>query len=307
MMSRARSFLDGREVWLFLLGMVILASMITPNFFTAFNIGNLLNQSSIYGMLAIGQFLAILSGGYDLSVAAIMALSSVIVAKFAGGNIIIVSCAAILSGVLLGLLNGLCITYGKVPSMIATLAVAGIARGLAFNFTAQAISVDHPFIKFLGGSISIFSYSTIIWIILIVLFSLFMYFSRTGNYIYAVGGNENTASLAGINTTRIKIIVYTLSGLIAGMAGILFVVRSSSGVPHVGNGWEMDTIASVVIGGSRISGGVGRVSSAMGGVLVYMLIRNALNIIGLDPFFQDIIKAIIILLAVGLSLIRSKK
>jgi ribose/xylose/arabinose/galactoside ABC-type transport system permease subunit len=303
----SRKVMAGKEVWLVLLGMVILASVLTPNFFTAFNIGNLLNQSSIYGMLAIGQFLVILSGGFDLSVAAIMALSSCIIAKYGVDNIYLTMGVAILAGLALGMVNGLSITYGKVPPMIATLAVAGIARGLAFNITAQAISVDHPAIKFLGGGIGIFSYSTIIWIVVAVIFAAFLYLTRTGTYIYAVGGNEDTARLAGVKTDRIKLLVYTLSGLVSGIAGILFVIRATSGVPHVGVGWDLDTIAAVVIGGSRVNGGVGKLTSAMAGILIYMLIRNALNIIGLDPFFQDIIKAIIILTAVGVSLIRVSK
>lgn len=306
-LNNARKLIAGKGVWLVLLGMIILASVITPNFFTAFNIGNLLNQSSTYGLLAIGQFLVILSGGFDLSVAAIMALSSCIIAKYGSENIYLYIGLAVLLGTLLGFINGLSITYGKVPPMIATLAMAGIARGLAFNTTAQAISVEHPVIKFLGGSIGIFSFSTIIWIVLIVIFSLFLYYSRTGVYIYAVGGNEDTSRLAGIKVNRIKLLVYTLSGLVSGMAGVLFVIRAASGVPHVGIGWELDTIAAVVIGGTRLNGGVGKLHSAMAGVLIYMLIRNALNIIGLDPFFQDIFKAIIILIAVGVSLIRVTK
>lgn len=307
MINATRKALAGNEVWLVLLGMVVLASILTPNFFTAFNIGNLLNQSSIIGMLAIGQFFVILSGGFDLSVAAIMAFSSCIIAKYGVDHIYLVMIVATLAGLLLGFVNGLSVTYGKVPPMIATLAVAGIARGLAFNTTAQAISVEDQVIKFLGGSVGIFSYSTLMWIALVVIFSLFLYLTRTGTYIYAVGGNEDTARLAGIKTNRIKLLVYSLSGFVSGLAGVLFVIRAASGVPHVGVGWELDTIAAVVIGGTRVNGGVGKLPSAMAGVLIYMLIRNALNIIGLDPFFQDIIKAVIILMAVGVSLVRNSK
>lgn len=306
-MEKIRATIKGREIWLILLGMVFIASSLTPNFFTVYNIRNLLNQTSIYGILAIGQFLVILCGGFDLSVAAIMAFSSVFIAYNSSGNIYIILLLTVLIGLVFGILNGLSITFGKVPPMIATLAVAGIARGLAFNTTAQAISVDVPLLNYLRGSLWVFSYSTITWIILIIIFSMFLAVSRTGNYIFAVGGNENTAKLAGIMSGRIKLIVYSLSGMISGIAGILFVVRSFSGVPHVGVGWELDTIAAVLIGGTRINGGVGKLPSAMAGMLVYMLIRNALNIIGFDPFFQDIIKAVVILIAVGLSQIQFKK
>lgn len=302
-----KKVLNGNEEWLILLAFVIFASILTPNFFTEFNLKNLLNQSALTGMLAIAQFLVILSGGFDLSIAAIMALSSCIIAKYGTAGILPTIFIALAVGALLGSFNGLSITYGKVPPMIASLAMMGIARGIAFNITAQAISVDNPLINLLAGEIGIFSYSTIIWILVIILVSLFLYLTRTGTYIYAVGGNEDTARLAGIHVRKIKILVYTLSGFIASLAGVLFVIRANSGVPHVGTGWELDTIAAVVIGGTRLNGGKGKLSSAMAGVLIYMLIRNALNIIALDPFFQDIIKAFIILLAVGISLIRNSK
>jgi ribose/xylose/arabinose/galactoside ABC-type transport system permease subunit len=296
--------LSGNGVWLILLGMVVLATILTPNFFTEFNIRNLLSQSAMLGMLTIAQFLVILSGGFDLSVAAIMAMSSCIIAKYGVANIWPYIILAILLSLALGFVNGISITKGKVPPMIATLAMAGIARGLAFNTTSQSLSVDNPIIKALGNSISIFSYSTIIWIITAILISLFLYFSKIGTYIYAVGGNEGTSRLAGIKVNRIKILVYSLSGLISGLAGVLFVIRAQSGVPGAAVGWELDTIAAAVIGGTRLNGGEGRLPSAIAGVLIYMLIRNALNIIGLDPYFQDIIKAVIILVAVGLGMIR---
>jgi ribose transport system permease protein len=299
--------ISGNGVWIILLGMVVLASILTPNFFTVYNLGNLLSQSALIGVLAIAQFLVILSGGFDLSVAAVMALSSCIIAKYGVVDIFPFIMLALFVGLVLGFVNGISITFGKVPPMIATLAMMGIARGLAFNITAQAISVNHPLIKALGDYTGIFSYSTIIWIVLIVAVSSFLYFSRTGTYIYAVGGNEDTARLAGIKVKSIKLLVYSLSGLISAVAGVLFVIRASSGVPHVGTGWELDTIAAIVIGGTRLNGGHGKLSSAMAGVLIYMLIRNALNIIALDPFFQDIIKAVIILVAVGISLIRISK
>lgn len=302
-----RKIVSGNEMWIVLLGLVVLASIMTPNFLTTFNIGNLLSQSALLGVLAIAQFIVILSGGFDLSVAAVMALSSCIIAKYGTENIVPFILVALLASLILGFINGVSITSGKVPPMIATLAMAGIARALAFNVTAQSISVTHPVIKTLSSYLGIFSYSTIIWIILAILISLFLYISKTGTYIYAVGGNEDTSRLAGIKVHRIKLLVYSLSGLISGLAGILFVIRAQSGVPHVGVGWELDAIAAVVIGRTKLNGGEGKLPSAMAGVLIYMLIRNALNIIGMDPFFQDIIKAAIILAAVGLSMIKFSK
>jgi ribose/xylose/arabinose/galactoside ABC-type transport system permease subunit len=303
-----RKVISGHEVWLILLAMIAGATLLTPNFLTPFNIQSLLTQTAILGVLAIAQFLVILSGGYDLSVAAIMAFSSTVIAVYGGeGNFGLFTVVAILAGGLLGFINGLSITWGLVPPMIATLAMMGIARGLAFNTTAQAVSVDHPLVAVLSGGIGVFSYSTILWIVLATIVTLFLALTRTGTYIYAVGGDEDTARLAGIRVRRIKSLVYTLSGLISGIAGALLVVRAKSGVPHVGVGWELDTIAAVVIGGTKLNGGVGRLPSAMAGVLIYMLVRNALNIIGFDPFYQDIIKAAIILAAVGLSLLRDGK
>jgi ribose transport system permease protein len=305
LLRRLDARFSGSEVWLMLVLLLVAGGLWAENFATPLNLNNLLKQTSIIGILAIAQFLVIVAGGFDLSVAGILALTSVITARYypeIGGVPAIA--LALLTGLVLGLCNGLVITRGRVPPLVATLAMLGIARGIAFTITERSI-LANDFRPFGNASLAgVVPLTAIIWLALVALVYLFLRYTPVGLHIFAVGGREDTARLAGINVTRVKLLVYTLAGFLSGIGGILFVARSGSGVPNVGEGWELDTIAAVIIGGTNLFGGEGSLLRAMGGVLVYMVIRNVMNLSGIDPYYQDIIKAGIILVAVALRVAR---
>ncbi len=158
----------------------------------------------------------------------------------------------------------------------------------------------------LRGFDSLATVPILVWLVVVVAAAFWFRTARAALHVYAVGGNEQTARLAGVAADRIKIGVFTASGFLSGLAGIVLVIRSSSGVPLGGIGWELDSIASIVIGGTNLFGGEGRVLHAMAGVVIYQLIANVMNLAGVDPFYQDILRAAVIILAVGLSILRQR-
>ncbi|MBK9613641.1 ABC transporter permease [Candidatus Amarobacter glycogenicus] len=305
-MGDAAAFLLKYDVWLILLAMIVAASLFTPNFLTSLNIANLLRQTSIVGILSIGQFLVILSGGFDLSVAAVMALSSVILASYGGENLWLAIFAAMAAGLLLGLANGLFISRGRMAPFIVTLAMLGIARGLAFSVADTSVMLRNESFGGCDISLGVLSMPAMVWLLAALLLQLLVRGTRTGMHISAIGGREDTARLAGVRVARVKTLVYAASGVLAGPACVLFVARSGSGMPHVGTGWELDTIAAVVIGGTDLFGGEGSLPRAMAGVIIYMMIRNVMNLLGMDPYLQDMLKAVIILAAVAFGLLRGR-
>jgi ribose transport system permease protein len=306
--GRWRLWLSRNDVFVILVGFALLASVISPAFLTANNLGNLLSQSALLGLLAIAQFLVVVSGGFDLSVAAVMAFSSLVFAHFIGLGFVPAALFAILAGGACGLFNGLVITRGRVQPLIATLAMMGIARGLALSISEKSILVNDPTVAALRGfSLGILSTPTLVWLVVLAIAVAWLALTRQALHLYAAGGNEVTARLAGVAVNRIKLGVYVASGLLSGLTGVVMVVRSSSGVPLGGMGWELDTIASIVIGGVNLFGGEGRLMRAMAGVLIYQMIANVMNLSGLDPFYQDIVRAGVIVAAVGLSIFRNHK
>ncbi len=306
--GRWRMWLGHNDVFVILVGFALLAFVITPAFLTPNNLGNLLTQSALLGLLAIAQFLVVVSGGFDLSVAAVMALSSLVFAHFIGLGFIPAALLAILAGGACGLFNGIVITKGRVQPLIATLAMMGIARGLALSISEKSILVKDPTVALLREfSIGILSTPTLVWLFVLAGSVAWLALTRQALHLYAVGGNEVTARLAGVAVNRVKLGVYVSSGLLSGLTGVVMVVRSSSGVPLGGMGWELDTIASIVIGGVNLFGGEGRLTRAMAGVLIYQMIANIMNLSGLDPFYQDIVRAGVIVAAVCLSIFRQHK
>ncbi len=305
--QRVYKALFRNEILLVLIGFAALASFISPTFLTETNIRNILNQSSILGILACAQFLVVLVGGFDLSVAAVMALSSVIFASLAPTSLPLAMAAGLVAGSFLGLLNGLATTFGRVTPMIATLGVMGIARGFAFVVSEKSVSVPRDLLAYGRTTLWILSVPAVAWVAVALVLAWILAYTRLGRNLYAIGGNARAARLAGIPVTSRQITAYTLSGLLSSFAGLLLVVRTSSGVPHVGDGWELDAIAAIVIGGTRLFGGEGSLLKAMLGVIIYQMIANVMNLAGLDPFYQNIVKAIVIVAVVSISVMRSRR
>lgn len=302
-----KQVLAGNEIFLVLILLGVFATLASPTFLTEVNLRNILNQSSVLGILACAQFLVVLIGGFDLSVAAVMALSSVIFATVAPGSLPLAAAASLAASTALGALSGVAVTFGKVPSMIATLGVMGIARGFAFVVAEKSVSVPREILLPFKGMLWIFSVPVLVWFIVAAILAWVLASTRFGRNLYAIGGNERAARLAGVPVRLRQFTVYALSGLLSGLGGLALVVRTSSGVPQIGEGWELDAIAAVVIGGARLFGGEGNIVKAMVGVVIYQMIANIMNLIALDPFYQDIVKASVIVIVVGVSVLRDRR
>lgn len=285
-----------------LLLICIIISLISPRFLTVSNGLNVLTQVSVNAILAIGMSFVILTGGIDLSVGSTLAITGAVVATFAkaGGNIFPGIIIAIIIGGAIGLFNGLIISKGKVQPFIATLATMTIFRGATYVFTnGNPISGLGDNISFIGNN-SLAGIPIPILLILIVLLVAWYTLSQTrfGRYVYALGGNEDSARLSGINTNKIKTLIYVISGVTAAIGGIIVTSRIGSASPNAGSGFELDAIAAVVLGGTSLAGGEGKVTGTIIGALIIGVLNNGLNLMNVSPFYQSIVKGAVILLAV---------
>ena len=286
-------------------------SIATPAFFTKDNILNVLRQVATNSNLAIGLTMAIIIGGIDLSVGAVLAISGLLCASFIsdGMNLGLAVLLAFTLGALFGLLNGLIIAYTNMPPFVVTLATQNIARGIVNVYAnGQPISARDPVFNFLGvGYFLGIPLPVIYSFVLLAVMILILGRSKFGRQLYAVGGNEEAARFSGINIKKVKIIVYTLCGALASFSGIILAARMYSGQPTAGDGFELDAIAASVLGGVSFSGGVGKLGGTIIGVLVLGVLTNGLNLLNINSFWQYIIKGIIILLAVYLDILKKRR
>lgn len=286
------------------LGILVIAiAILSPNFLTTSNMLNLFKQVSINAVLAIGMTFVVLTKGIDLSVGSILAFSGIVTASFVTGsdaNLFLGIAAGLGIGLVLGAVNGLVVSKWQVAPFIATLGVMSIARGLTYIFSnGQPISgLSDSFLMigrggFLGIPISV-------WVVVIVfaICSIILYRTKFGRHIYAVGGNENAAKTSGLNVDRTLMSVYCISGLLAGLAGILLTSRVSAGLPQAGMSYELDAIAAVVIGGTSLAGGRGRLWGTLVGALIIGVLNNGLDLLGVSSYWQQVIKGTIIIIAV---------
>jgi len=284
----------------------------TPFFLTANNLLNILDQVTILGILALGMTFVIITGGIDLSVAAVLALAMMVLgwtSHNAGWPLGLSILAAIVVGGLCGLANGLGITIAKLPPFIATLAMLSIARGLANVITDGQQIVGYPDWFTALSTERHFGFLTISAVVLVVLLVLgwaFLRYRPGGREVYAVGGSAEVARLAGINVKRVTASVYILTGLLAGLAGVVLASRLDSSNPGAAVGLELDVIAAVVIGGASLSGGVGRVPGTVVGVLIIGVLRNGLNLLSVSPFVQQIVIGVVIALAVMIDVLQHR-
>ncbi len=301
-----------------LIALVVLCLVLTVNpatsrtFLTQQNIFNVLRQTSTNLYIACGMTMVIILGGIDLSVGSIIALSGCI----AAGCVVHYNLplgAAILVGLIVGLLvgafNGLVIAKTTIPAFIVTLATMNIAKGLAYVYTGgspvRVITQEWQFIG--GGYIGIFPAPVLILILVLVITGLIMNKTKLGRYIYAVGGNPQAAEFSGINVARVKFLVHVFSGIMAGLAGIVLASRMYSGQPTAGEGAEMDAIAAVVVGGTSMAGGSGKLGGTLIGGLIIGILNNGLNLMNVNSFWQYVVKGAVILLAVYIDFFRHRK
>ena len=295
--------------------MVLALSLLSHHFLTADNGWNILRQISVNLCLSIGMTLVILSGGIDLSVGAILALAGAVAAGLLKNGVALpaigvtlefTTAGAILAGLAVGgaagWANGFVITRFKLPPFVATLGMFSIARGLTMLWTGGfPITGLGDNFGYLGTG-SFIGMPMPVWIMLALtgIFVVLTKRTRFGRHLYAVGGNERAALLTGLNVSRIKIAVYTLAGALAGVAGLIVTARLDSAQPNAGLGYELDSIAAVVIGGTSLSGGRGSVTGTVLGCLIIGVLNNGLFLLNVSPFWQQVVKGLVILLAVAL-------
>ncbi|MBD2791427.1 ribose ABC transporter permease [Xenorhabdus szentirmaii] len=301
-----RAWLMEQKSLIALLLLVVVVSSMSPNFFTLNNLFNILQQTSVNAIMAVGMTLVILTSGIDLSVGSLLALTGAIAASMVGADInaLVAVMGALALGAAIGACTGVIVAKGKVQAFIATLVMMLLLRGVTRVYTdGSPISTGFSDNADLFGWFGIgrpLGVPTPIWIMLLVFVAAWfvLHHTRLGRYIYALGGNESATRLSGINVDKIKIIVYSLCGLLAALASIIEVARLSSAQPMAGNGYELDAIAAVILGGTSLAGGKGRIIGTLIGALILGFLNNALNLLGISSNYQMIVKAVVILLAV---------
>lgn len=293
-------------VYLTLLVLVVIFSVLSSSFLTAGNMINLLRQIAINGLIAIGMTMVITTGGIDLSVGSILGLTAMISAYLMTSGVpplvAVLVCLAL--GTLLGFLNGFIIAQYKLQAFIVTLATMTTFRGLTYVISnGKPISniSESSIFTFIGkGDIAGIPIPIFIFFAVFAVAYVLMTKTVFGRNVYATGGNETAAKLSGINVKSTYIRVYVISGLLAALAGLILISRLNSAQPTLGSGYELDAVAAVVIGGTSLAGGRGRISGTLIGILILGVISNGLNIIGVSSFYQEIVKGLIILIAVFL-------
>jgi ribose/xylose/arabinose/galactoside ABC-type transport system permease subunit len=292
-------------IWIVLLALSIVSTIVSDVFLTPRFISTLLKQAASLGIVAVGQTLAILTGGIDLSVASVMALMSVLASHWMNGQeslVIPVSIAALAVAAAIGLANGLMVTKLKIPAFIATLGMVLIVQGARFMYTGGTPKGSIPEgIEFIGGGmVGPIPAAVIVWAIVVAVFIVLTRRTTFGRRLYAVGGNAKTAHLSGVNVNGMIIAAYTLCSLLAGVAGLVLTGYSGFADNWLGRGKDLDSIAAVVVGGTLFAGGRGGVLGTVAGVLIITILYNLVLLLGLDEEVQRIVKGTAIILAVAL-------
>ncbi|WP_300348046.1 ribose ABC transporter permease [Clostridium sp.] len=288
-----------------LIGLVLLClviTMVTPKFLSISNITNVFTQVSVNAIIAIGMTFVILTGGIDLSVGSTLAISGALGASIikSTGNVFLAILVAAIVGIVVGLINGLLVSKGKLQAFIVTLATMTIFRGATLVFTngTPISKLPSSFVNIGNGKIGFMPIPVIITVIIAIIAVYALSQTRFGRYLYALGGNEDASRLSGINTDKIKTLVYVVSGFASAIAGVIITSRIGSASPNAGTGFELDAIAAVVIGGTSLAGGEGTITGTLIGALIIGVLNNGLNLMNVSPFYQSIVKGLVILIAV---------
>ena len=292
--------------------LMVFVSILNPTFLQANNLMNLMRQLIINGFIALGMTFVILTGGIDLSVGSTLAVTSAIFAGLLqnGMNTILAILIALGLGLILGLINGFLITKGKLAPFIVTLATMTIFRGLTLVYTDGrpiAGPKDNFAFQFLGkGQFFGVPFQVILFALAFLILWTILNKTALGRKIYAVGGNEKASFISGINIDKVKISVYVISSFMAVLSGLVLTSRLNSAQPTAGVAYEMDAIAAVVLGGTSMAGGSGSLTGTLIGILILGVLNNGLNLLGVSSFYQQIVKGIVILIAVLIDRKRNK-
>ncbi|MEN6500363.1 MAG: ABC transporter permease [Rectinema sp.] len=287
---------------LLLLVLAIFLTIFTRGFLTATNLSNLVRQTAINGIVALGMTLVIIAGGIDLSVGSVVGFAGILVAVLmkSGVPVIWAVLASIIVSFLIGVINGFMVFDGHIPPFIATLGSMAIIRGAIMLISGARMIAGLPrsFLDFAQATVLGFPSLFLVWLLLIF-FSIFLTrHTPFGRNVYTIGSNIEVARLSGINIRLTTYMIYGLSGLMAGIAGILMTSRLANGIPTGGQGYEMDAIASCVIGGASLSGAEGTILGTVMGAFIIATMRNGGNLLGIDPFILQIVNGVIIVVAV---------
>ncbi len=292
------------------LAVVMLLAIVTPTFRKPMNLLNVIKQASVNGILAFGMMIVVITAGIDLSMGSIVGFAGVCAALYAhpGEYPLIVSVLmALIAGGVFGAVNGIGVAYGGLPPFIITLGTMSIARGLALVFSAgvPVINLSDGFTQMASGSFLGIPYLSLFFIGTALVFAFMMNQTVFGRHVYMIGGNSVAAKVSGINVKAKLLMVYTISGVCSGLAGLLMASRTNQGSPTMGVSYEMDAVTAVVIGGVSMSGGSGKWHGVVIGALLIAVIENALTIFGVDPNWKQVVKGAIIIGAVLLD-VKSK-
>lgn len=310
-MQREGMNVDNRKIWLiarkyatmFILVIFLIAmAFLSDRFFTFKNLTNVGRQISLNAILALGMTLVIISGGIDLSVGGVCALGCCVCAKILNstGSSLLAIAVVLLIGLAVGAFNGFVVSKTGIAPFIVTLSTVSIIRGITLVMTnASPMPISNAAFKFIGqGTLLGIPFPIFITLILAIITAFVMNKTVFGRYVYAIGGNERSAIVAGIQVKKVKISVYMVSGFLAAFTAIIYTSRLSSGVPSLGDGFEMDAITAAVIGGASLAGGQGHIWGTMIGAVIIGILNNALNLLNINSYFQDIVKGVVVLLAV---------
>lgn len=291
------------------LALCLLMTILSDRFLTAANLTNVARQMSVNAILAVGMTFAILTGGIDLSVGSNMALAGTLMAGMMvnwGWHPVFAVLFGLVIGAILGLISGSLVSFAKLPAIIVTLAMMEVSRGLALLYTGgyplsglpanfqvlgRGFLFDHPMLPI----------PAIIMLVTYAVAYVILNHTPLGRYIYAIGDNEEAVHLSGVNTKKVKIFVYSISGFTAALSGLILTSRLMSGQPNSGVGFELDAIASVVLGGTDIAGGRGSIVGTLIGALTMGVLNNGLNLMGVSPYVQRVVKGLIIVGAIYIS------
>jgi ribose transport system permease protein len=298
------------------LGILLLICVVfalgSSEFLTASNLLNVALQTSIIAIVAIGMTFVIFTAGIDLSVGSLMALCGAVAAGIAvrqGMDTYLSISIALGVGMFLGAVNGLMVVKGGIPPFVATLSMLAIARGLTLVYTEgrPLAGLDERFIYWGTGQVLGIPLPVIIMIIIAVVAHIITRYTPFGLHVYSTGGNEETTRLAGISPDRIKMAVYMISGILAALGGILLTARLWSAQPNAAVGWELDAIAAPVLGGTSLFGGVGSIGGTVIGAFIIGVLSNGLNLMGVPSYYQQVIKGLVLILAVTVDLINKRR
>lgn len=285
---------------------IVFMSFKSEVFLTSQNIINILRQISINGILAVGMTFVILTGGIDLSVGSVVAITGVIVGSLLqnGTNWFVASIAALAISVVCGIINGWLISYIGFQPFIATLSTMTIGRGFAQVYSdGKPYMITDPEFKMIGQGYFMNIPIPIILLVIFCIIGLIILQTTTfGRYVFAIGGNMSAAKLSGVRTQRVQLLVYVMSSVCAWMVGLILAARISSGQPTAGESYEMDAIAATAIGGTSMNGGIGSLTGTITGFVILGLLQNSMNLMNINSFWQQIVKGLLIIIAVFLDM-----